>query len=52
MFANVAHYTALYTNVVAKLGSDTSALLLSYGLYTYVFILGRGSSWVWLLPNS
>jgi hypothetical protein len=31
MFANVAHYTALYTNVAAKPGSDTSALLLSYG---------------------
>ena len=30
MYANIAHYTALYTNVVAKLGSDTSVLLLSY----------------------
>jgi hypothetical protein len=29
MYANMAHY--LYTNIVAKPGSDTSVLLLSYG---------------------
>jgi hypothetical protein len=33
MFANVAHYTALYDHFVAKTGSETSALLLFYGQY-------------------
>jgi hypothetical protein len=39
MFANVAHYTALYDHVAAKTGSETSALLLSYGPYIYFLLL-------------
>lgn len=38
MFANVAHYTALYDHVAATAGSKTSALLLSYGPYIYLVI--------------
>jgi hypothetical protein len=39
MFANVAHYTALYDHVAAKAGSKASVLLLSYGPYIYFVIL-------------
>lgn len=38
MFTNVGHFTALYDHVVAKTGSETSALLLSYGQYMYFLI--------------
>jgi hypothetical protein len=44
MFANVAHYTALYDHVAAKTGSETSALLLSYGPYIYLLLLMCPSS--------
>ena len=37
MYANIANYTALYTNVMAKPGSDMSVLLLSYDQHPHLF---------------
>jgi hypothetical protein len=37
MYTNIGYYTALYTNVMDKLGSDAPVLLLSYGQCPHLF---------------